>query len=811
MDTTDFSAKKRVVSYADALRGYKVFSPKPKPKPAQDQQVEAAPVPKEELRSTKNARKTSQKEGLTAAQKKRFKVTSDGVKPSHPNGTEATQCRQSAKNAQLKPPEFRSREHAGQPATRQVSYADAVKGASMLLRVRHKKAGPSHEMNPEAPCFNDIATVRRVLEESASVNAGSAQEDHVHGGNAIRDCRWVKTEGVVRHSAASELTHNTQDSAVSRYNAAGPRNMTLAPDTARTRRGNPLCGGGSGALHNQRSPRSSTWDHSSPAMQNSLAGLSPSASRNARHSASSTFSTTSDKILTTTSRHQILPARSDDHLIRDTTQQATSSEDKMNNQRENRIHELIEAHDRGEISLWEDAREWDVMVICGSRTWQLHREILARESQWFGDRLPAMPVDADHVVFDCAGHCPAQLWLVLYWMYNHTFYNYPIFLRSAFNGRQIHSAAFMYICGASVACESMMLTALGALGEAAFRLQQFFEQTPDETIEALDLSELYYPITAALEMTYEQPLTSEMLFPLRLAMAVIVEVVNEPLGLNPEFVEHAKDEWEGERSSFADAAAADLERFEENRILDGALALIQQRVEEREGEEGELEDEGLEDLVEERMDEEVDDGEGVWEDHNELGVFARGIAFWSESESSRHGSRYRSGPRSASGSSGSNSRSSSGSAPGPRNRNQQEIETEDADEEEDSFDIWEDAEPDEEAIPTHWLRNRGVLDDDDIAMFGQVMSREERWEVRKENNTGLRRPIRPSGPPPRGYFDRLVNFTDHPIPAPPATAPAPPTVPVHPNAANLAAGAVSVRWTARVIDHVGLLSVRQFH
>ncbi|KAK4105917.1 hypothetical protein N658DRAFT_521023 [Parathielavia hyrcaniae] len=469
----------------------------------------------------------------------------------------------------------------------------------------------------------------------------------------------------------------------------------------------------------------------------------------------------------------------------------------MNNQHENRIHDLIEAHDRGEISLWEDPHDWDVEVVCESRSFQVHREILCRESQWFEDRLPARPANADHVVMNCDGHCPIQLKQVLYWMYNHTFYGFPILLRSAYHGQPIFAAAFMYICGASVGCLSMTLTALGALGEAAFRLQQFFDQTPPETASALDLSELYYPLTAALEMTYDQPpRTLALLAPLRLAMVLLADTVNDLLSHNPGFAAHAQDKWEGEGSPFKAAITADAERFEDNGMLDGAYEEIERRATEGWDEEEEEEDEEEEKMEMEEMEEDMEDDEMMENDQmrgddNELGLFAQGIARWSESELSRPGSWHRSTPSSAS---GSTSGSRSGSA--------DQAEPED-------FGIWDDAEPEEDAEPTRWLHRQGAMDNDDVVLFGEVMLAEQRLDVRKENNTGLSSPRRPTGgPSTRIPFDRRENFADHPAVVAPVAPP--PPVPAFDDPVNPPADAVAARAVVGISHRFGILSLRQF-
>ncbi len=37
---------------------------------------------------------------------------------------------------------------------------------------------------------------------------------------------------------------------------------------------------------------------------------------------------------------------------------------------------------------WNNPFDWDVLVVCGSATWKLHRAILAAESTFFAERLP---------------------------------------------------------------------------------------------------------------------------------------------------------------------------------------------------------------------------------------------------------------------------------------------------------------------------------------------------------------------------------------------------------------------------------------
>jgi hypothetical protein len=180
--------------------------------------------------------------------------------------------------------------------------------------------------------------------------------------------------------------------------------------------------------------------------------------------------------------------------------------------------------------------------------------------------------------------------------------------------------------------------------------------------------------------------------------------------------------------------------------------------------EGESEDEVWEDEEEVEVVEEGEEGddEEDWEDvDDEYETLVRGVAAWDGSSSA-------SGSRSAS-RSGSGSRSASPS--GPRRGSAPASvsglaavggETKEADED---FELWRDAEPSESVVPVRWLRDRGALADDDITLDGEVLSREQRREVRKENYIGLPRPTRPSGQRTGQALEPLANFTDH-VPGP---------------------------------------------
>lgn len=96
-------------------------------------------------------------------------------------------------------------------------------------------------------------------------------------------------------------------------------------------------------------------------------------------------------------------------------------------------------------------------------------------------------------------------------------------LRYALVGHAIRAATFVYIAGASIGFERMMVNALSALHEIALQLVLFFRNTPLHTVMELDMTGLYEPLRLALNMCYDQEDGGVSLLPLRASLAHLVD------------------------------------------------------------------------------------------------------------------------------------------------------------------------------------------------------------------------------------------------------------------------------------------------
>ncbi|KAK3300805.1 uncharacterized protein B0H64DRAFT_381918 [Chaetomium fimeti] len=211
--------------------------------------------------------------------------------------------------------------------------------------------------------------------------------------------------------------------------------------------------------------------------------------------------------------------------------------------REERLRDLIAAHDRGESSLWETQYEWDVLVKCGDRFWRVHRDILCRESDWFKTRMPPKDPNGAYVVFNCDGHNTTQLTHALRYMYGNSTAKRLMTLKYALSGYPIFLAVYTYIAGASVGFERMMGDAQRALYEMALQLKMFFDATPAAALGTMDLSGLYDPLRRSLVMSFDQADAGVRLLGLRAALAHLCDVVLVWLVLDPGFGRALVADW----------------------------------------------------------------------------------------------------------------------------------------------------------------------------------------------------------------------------------------------------------------------------
>jgi hypothetical protein len=324
-----------MASYADALRGHKVLAPKPKPA-AEGKAGTPPPTPKEAPKPAQiAAQKTSQKKGAKATQKK-------GQKPTPKDG--ASQPKQSAKASQPKSTKPKAQDAAEQPVKAQFSYAEAVKGKASVMPLRPKKIEAKQKTETAPPPSIEVAipkfpprTPPLPKVEQADLSTANSDKPTDDG-----TCRPDEAEGAVRHPAADKMRGCILDSAVSVDSAASEssrvpyaaRDAHLTTEEARQNltdacsqhmRGHP------GQVYNQRPRRFSVGDLSYPSHFSSA----PS------HRAFSIHSAALSKPLP------------NDSYIEATIQQAIMAENKrlkMTSERDNRMREVIAAHDRGDIS-----------------------------------------------------------------------------------------------------------------------------------------------------------------------------------------------------------------------------------------------------------------------------------------------------------------------------------------------------------------------------------------------------------------------------------------------------------------------------
>ncbi|KAK0653999.1 hypothetical protein QBC41DRAFT_60974 [Cercophora samala] len=188
---------------------------------------------------------------------------------------------------------------------------------------------------------------------------------------------------------------------------------------------------------------------------------------------------------------------------------------------------VIAAHDRGEYSLWDTQYEWDVLVVCKDRSWQVHHDILSRESEYMRERLP--PKDpAGYIRFELDGHDAMQLGYALQFMYLKSYPDAYYDRNAPLSGEPLRFNTFLYIAGASIDYTAMMDFAVARINEATAIVGEYLpilqERGPNGLQEPNpELYNLYNPLGWALTMMYEQG-TKVVMKNLRLAMTKFVDV-----------------------------------------------------------------------------------------------------------------------------------------------------------------------------------------------------------------------------------------------------------------------------------------------
>ena len=354
MNAADVPAQKRATSYADALRGHKLFAPRTRP--AGDPKVEAAPVPTEVPKTNPNtAQKTAQKKTSNAARKKDAKAG-----PKVAPGTEAeSQPRRTAQSQKTSQPASSNpgaREAAKVPAESRFSYAEAVKGKSVLttlepeiVEVREETktdASPSTAPLPATP-----QPARPPLAEFVQSDPGAqgVTEPENHG-VLRREPRSAEDNGVVRHAATWPPLPRILDTDPSDHGPNPHAPLRASPllmyTSSTTNTGGSRSPGGPRLFINQVR-RFSAGDLSVPPVSHAFCA------------ARSTTSTARSTISTVPSQHSALSSNTSsaplptDSLVDATIQQAImagSMRHKMVVEREERRATFISCHDRNLFS-----------------------------------------------------------------------------------------------------------------------------------------------------------------------------------------------------------------------------------------------------------------------------------------------------------------------------------------------------------------------------------------------------------------------------------------------------------------------------
>ncbi|KAH6854186.1 hypothetical protein B0I37DRAFT_23863 [Chaetomium sp. MPI-CAGE-AT-0009] len=545
MGPTGPSGKNRMASYADALRGHKLFDPEPKS--ADEVKAVAAyaqrpvPAPTDGPNTAQNvAKKTSQTKGTKSTQKKSQKPDSTAVRES------AFQAGPGSKGSHPRSSNSKARAAAKQPAKPSFSYAEAVKGKPSPVTPRPKNAQASQEIQAVA-CPSTQATVSRSRPKASSRlelmdddNGDLRDIDKLTDGHdATQWHRDMDMMGVPYHTdmISKHLSHYN-------YNA-----MTI-PTHGRDKqwRESEL-----ERSYKQQSRRFSAGDVSSA--RSNTVFFTPSATFIQLSQLSAPSSATFI---------MLLPGESIDDAIARIIE-TEKKRVKMLEEREERLRDLIAANDRRELSLWDTKEEWDVLVKCGDRTWKVHRDILCRESNWFKTRMPPKNPDGSYVTFDCNGHNTTQLTHALHYMYDDRSAKKHMKLEYALSGFPIQVAVYTYIAGASVGFERMTADAQCALYEMALQLTMFFHDAHPAAVLRLEMSGLYAPLRTALAMSFDQADAGVTLLGLRAVLAHLCDVLMMWLVLDLGFCADMEKYW------FPDLwlnVMLDHRYFERNGLLD---------------------------------------------------------------------------------------------------------------------------------------------------------------------------------------------------------------------------------------------------
>jgi hypothetical protein len=351
MGSTGSSKKERTASYADALRGHKLFNPESK----STEEVKAVAAHKlagaltDEPNTGKNAaKKTPPKKGTKSTQKKDHKPGSTGVHES------ASQTEQTAKGSRHKSSKSKART-AKQPAKSPFSYAEAVKGKQSPATRRPKNAQASEETQAVADSFTQTA-VSGSGAKTSSISEFEHEELNLEDIDKTEDghdtCRgaWSEEHDAAQLYRYTQFLSEAYDTDMISQDLSHGDNSMIPPhgqnEPEQESQDPPE------RLYKQQPRRFSAGDVSAPLHSSSFPSSLPS-SPTAFSTPSATFAQLSHQASSAPSSTTFVMVYPNGDSVDETIKRIIENDSKRTRilvEREQRLRDVITAHNQGEIS-----------------------------------------------------------------------------------------------------------------------------------------------------------------------------------------------------------------------------------------------------------------------------------------------------------------------------------------------------------------------------------------------------------------------------------------------------------------------------
>ncbi|KAK3955961.1 hypothetical protein QBC32DRAFT_2812 [Pseudoneurospora amorphoporcata] len=153
-----------------------------------------------------------------------------------------------------------------------------------------------------------------------------------------------------------------------------------------------------------------------------------------------------------------------------------------------RIAEYIKQHDRKEIDLWHDPKDWDVMIECGDGKFFVHRQMLAREQSVLKKLSKVIP-DGNFTRCVYPNTTPERMANVLAFIYDKSTMEGETFVPSPYrplNGGIILNNVLAYLASIEVDFPLLRSVALANLQEAIQGVKTFFADLDDLMQDLVD-------------------------------------------------------------------------------------------------------------------------------------------------------------------------------------------------------------------------------------------------------------------------------------------------------------------------------------